>query len=359
MQEYIMDKQINFSSYFYEWLYGDKGYYSAYKEIGKEGDFYTAVSSSKFFGGTLGKRVVDVIKEGFLPKNTTIIEIGAHHGYLLADMIEFIYTLQPELLNSLEFAIIERYEHLRVQQKEYFQKCFGDNIKFKHYRDISEVKEENAFIVANEIFDAFACELVYTNSEGTLQYAVVENNKIDFIDNTNPYLSEHCKKYKITKGEVGIGYEEFAKNMCKGINHFEFVTFDYGEEYPRNDFSCRIYEKHNVYPIFQGKASSIDANNQKIGKEKELDLKKLFGASDITYDVHFAHLIDSFEKAGAKKLNYTTQLKSLVEFGIIDLLEILQQHVDETTYLKEANKVKTLLNPIGMGERFKMVNFRK
>ena len=354
-----MDKQMAFSSYFYEWLYGEKGYYSNYKDIGKEGDFYTAVSSSSFFGGTIGKRVVDVIEEGFLPANSTIIEIGAHHGYLLADMIQFIYTLKPELLESLEFAIVERYEHLQQKQTEYFQNSFGDAVKLKHYNDISEVKEESAFIVANEIFDAFPCELVYTNKEGTLQNAVVENNKIDFIDNDNPTLAEHCEKYKITKGEIGVGYEEFAKHMCQGIDNFEFVTFDYGNEYPRNDFSCRIYEQHNVYPIFQGRVSSVDVNNQELEKEEELDLEKLFANSDITYDVHFAHVIDSFEKAGAKKLNYTTQLKSLVEFGIIELLDILQKNVDESTYLKEANKVKTLLNPIGMGERFKMVNFRK
>lgn len=354
-----MDNKVKFSEYFHEWLYGKDGYYSEYKQIGKEGDFYTAVSSSRFFGGTLGKRAVDVINEGFLPKNTTILEIGAHHGYLLADMVQFIFTLQPELINTLEFAIVERYEHLREKQKEYFYKCFGDDIKLKHYNDISEVKEENAFVVANEIFDAFPCELVYTTSDGVLQYGIVENNRIEFIDNDNEHLANHCEKYKITKGEVGVGYEEFARTMCDNIKHFEFVTFDYGEKYPRNDFSCRVYEKHNVYPIFQGRVSSIDINNQHLDKGEELDLQKLFGNSDITYDVHFDHVIDSFKKAGAQNLAYMTQLKTLVEFGIIELLEILQKNVDETTYLKESNKVKTLLNPIGMGDRFKMASFRK
>jgi SAM-dependent MidA family methyltransferase len=131
--------------------------------------------------------------------------------------------------------------------------------------------------------------------------------------------------------------------MCKNIDKFEFITFDYGEKYPRNDFSCRVYEKHNVYPIFDDK----------------IDLEKLFGKSDITYDVNFSHLIDSFTKAGAKNITFETQLKALVEFGIIELLEILHKNVDENSYLSEANKVKTLLNPTGMGDRFKMVSFRK
>ncbi|MEA3512987.1 MAG: SAM-dependent methyltransferase [Campylobacterota bacterium] len=338
-----MDNPILFSQYFNNWLYGKDGYYSNYKTIGKGGDFYTAVSSSKFFGGSIGKRVVDVIEEGFLGKDTTVVEIGAHHGYLLSDVIQFIFTLKPELIGTLKFAIVERYEHLREKQKEYFKTCFGDDIELIHYNDISELKLSSAFVVANEIFDAFACELVYTNDKDQLQYAVVNDNKIQFIDNPDENLAKHCETHKVTKGEVAVGYEEFALNMCNNIEKFEFVTFDYGELYPRNDFSCRVYEKHNVYPIF----------------DEEIDLKKLYGKSDITYDVNFSHVIESFLKAGATNLSYETQLKALVSFGIIELLEILHKNVDEKTYLSESNKVKTLLNPTGMGDRFKMVNFRK
>ncbi|MEA2051160.1 MAG: SAM-dependent methyltransferase [Campylobacterota bacterium] len=337
-----MNKKIKFSEYFHKWLYTDNGYYSNYKTIGKEGDFYTAVSSSRFFGGSIGKKVVDIIEEGFLPSDTTIVEVGAHHGYLIADMVQFIYTLKPELISTLKFAIVERYEHLRIKQKEYFHKCFGDEIELVHYNDISEVKLQSAFVVANEIFDAFPCELVYTNEKNTLQYAIVEDDDIKFIDSDEQSLNTHCSLYNITKGEVAVGYEEFASQMCKNIDKFEFVTFDYGEKYPRNDFSCRVYEKHNVYPIF----------------DEEIKLDQLFGKSDITYDVNFSHVIDSFKKAGAINITYETQLKALVSFGIIELLEILHKNVDEKTYLSEANKVKTLLNPTGMGDRFKMANFR-
>lgn len=338
-----MKNKIKFSSYFNDWLYGEEGYYSNYKTIGKQGDFYTAVSSSKFFGGTIGKKVVTTILEGFLPKNTTVVEIGAHHGYLLSDMVQFIYTLNPELIKTLKFAIVERYEHLRQKQKEYFYNCFGNEVELIHYSDISELKLDTAFVVANEIFDAFPCELVYTNKDKQLQYATVQNNKIKFIDNNDSKIESYCKKYKVTKGEIAVGYEEFAQNMCKNINKFEFITFDYGEKYPRNDFSCRVYEKHNVYPIF----------------DENIEIKDLYAKSDITYDVNFSHVIDSFKQAGARNITYETQLKALVEFGIIELLEVLHQNVDEKTYLSEANKVKTLLNPTGMGDRFKMASFRK
>jgi SAM-dependent MidA family methyltransferase len=260
----------------------------------------------------------------------------------LADIIQFIYTLRPKLLKTLKFAIVERYKHLQDIQKKYFKDSFGDEINLTHYNLAEELKLSNAFIVANEIFDAFSCELVYTKG-GKLQQAFIEDEKIVFENSNDENLIQLCKKYKISKGEIAVGFEEFAKTLSKNIQKFTFLTFDYGELYARGDFSIRVYEKHNVYPLF----------------EDGLNLKNLFGKSDITYDVNFSHLIDSFKKYNIKKIKYTTQLKALVDFGIIELLEILHKNTDETTYLREVNKVKTLLEPTSMGDRFKVVIFQK
>jgi len=247
------------------------------------------------------------------------------------------------LINSLNFIIIEKHEKLRNQQQEYFEQCFGNQIKLMHYENLEDIKEESAFIVANEIFDAFPFDMVYTNKNNQLEKAIVKNHTIEFIKNNDPYLKEHCTKYNITKGEVARGYEEFAIAMNKNIQKFEFMTFDYGEKYPRNDFSCRIYSKHKVFPIF----------------DKEVNLEKLYEKSDITYDVNFQHLLDSFENVHINQIDYKTQLQSLVSFGITELLDMLREKVNERTYLNEVNKVKTLLNPTGMGDRFKMIRFRK
>lgn len=334
---------MKFSTYFNDWLYGQDGYYTKYRTIGKDGDFYTSVSTSKFFGGSIANKAIQTIKSGFLPADTTIVEVGAHHGYLLADMIEFIYTLEPELLNTLTFAIVERFPNLQEQQKKYFKESFGDAVNLVHYNDISEIKLPSALIVANEIFDAFSAELVYTTQEGIRKNLIVNEHQLEFELCQDAYLNEICDKYSIQKGEIALGYEEFAHNLTQNINKFEFITFDYGEKYPRNDFSIRIYHKHKVFPLFQ----------------EDLILHELFGKSDITYDVNFMHLIDSFKKANIKNVSYQTQLKALVEFGIIALLEILKEKAGETAYLREVQKVKTLLEPTGMGDRFKVAVFRK
>jgi SAM-dependent MidA family methyltransferase len=320
-----------------EWLYGANGYYTKYKQIGKKGDFYTSVSTSKFFGGCIAKHIIKVIDEGYLPENTLICEIGAHHGYLLADIVEFIYTLRPQLLDTLRFGMVERQEKLREFQKNYFLESFGDAVNLEHFEDISKMDEEHAFFVANEIFDAFACELLYKG-----KIARVENHKIHF-DIEDKWVLNKAKKYHKEKGEIAIGYEEFASSMVNSVKRFEFLTFDYGEMQARVDFSIRIYKEHEVFPFF----------------EDGLNREELFGKTDITYDVTFAHVKDAFEDAGANMVEYKTQMAALVEMGILELLEMLEKNADQKIYKQEVEKVKTLIMPQFLGERFKMIRFRK
>ncbi len=339
---------VRFSDYMSQWLYSKDGYYATHKDIGKSGDFYTAVSTSQFFGGSIAKKFLSSIEEGFLPINSTIIEVGAHKGYLLADIIQFIYTLKPELLESLKFVIVEPFEENQKSQLKYFEESFGDAVKLLHVKSLKELACKAAFIVANEIFDAFTCNVIYEN-----KMLYMNDNKPEFKE-LDSSVKELGEKYNITKGEVAVGYEEFSKDLALHVDKYEFVTFDYGDKKAREDFSLRIYDKHKVYPFF----ALTDLVKDKELKEK-ITLSELFAKSDITYDVNFDHLIGAFESSGATLHSYSSQMKALIEFGLIDLLDILSKNSSEENYKKELGRVKTLIDPAFMGERFKMACFRK
>ncbi len=324
-----------FSEYMHEWLYGENGYYATYKNIGKAGDFYTAVSTSKFFGGAIARHIIEQIEANKLKPNSTICEIGAHHGYLLADIIEFIYTLKPELLKTLKFAIIERFEKLREFQKNYFLESFGDAISLEQYSSLDEFRCESAFFIANEIFDAFSCELYYKGKIArVLEHEVV-------FDVADEHIEALAKKYHKDRGEIAVGYDEFAKSLVACAKEFEFMSFDYGEMMARPDFSIRVYAKHRVEPFF----------------EPSLDKKELFAKSDITYDVTFEHVKDAFLEAGAVFLEFKAQMVALVDMGILELLEILKEKSSQEIYEQELQKVKMLIMPNFLGERFKMIRF--
>ena len=327
---------MRFSEYMQEWLYGEDGYYKSFKAIGKEGDFYTAVSTSAFFGASIANYLYGQISSGKLPKSTALVEIGAHQGYLLGDMIRWLYSQDESLLNSMQFCIVERQDKVIEAQKAYFKENFGDAVKIEYYKSLADLNLDNAFFVSNEIFDAFPCELY---KDGKI--AVVNEHKIEWQD-ANLQELEFAKKHKLRTGEIAVGYEEFAKEVANSAKNFEFISFDYGEKYARNDFSIRVYNKHKTYPLF----------------DEELELKEQFKTADITYDVNFAQVIEAFERAGYNLVKYQTQARALVEFGIIDILSQYHQMATQAQYLAQADKVKTLIAPTIMGDRFKMVHFR-
>ncbi len=326
-----------FSEYMGEWLYGKDGYYTSYKTIGKEGDFYTAVSTSQFFGGSIAKHIISLVDDGYIEKDGVVCEIGAHHGYFLADVIQFIYTLRPSLLDSLNFVIIEKFDDLQEFQKNYFKESFGDGVKITHYKSLSELRCKNAFFIANEIFDAFPCELFYKGKT-----ARVNEHEVEF-DVDNEWVKEKADKYHKDRGEIAVGYEEFAKEMSLASDKFEFMSFDYGEMSARPDFSIRVYDKHEVIPFF----------------DENIKRDELFKNTDITYDVTFAHLKDAYEEAGIEFIELKAQMVALVDMGILELLKLLKENVDEKLYTQELEKAKMLIMPNFLGERFKMIKFRK
>ncbi|MEA3228723.1 MAG: SAM-dependent methyltransferase, partial [Campylobacterota bacterium] len=323
---------MKFSKYMTEWLYGEDGYYATYKNIGKSGDFYTAVSTSKFFGGSVAKHIISLVDEGFLEKDATICEIGAHHGYFLADVVEFIYTLRPELLSTFNFVVIERFDDLQEHQNRYFEESFGDVVRLTHYKSLSELRTKNAFFIANEIFDAFPCELYYKGKTGR-----VDAHSVEF-DLEDEWVKSKADKYFKDRGEIAIGYEEFALEMANSCDKFEFMTFDYGEMSARPDFSLRIYSKHNVTPFF----------------DENIKREELFAKSDITYDVTFAHVKDAYEEVGVEFVELKAQMVALIDMGILDLLEMLKDKAGDKIYKQELEKVKMLILPDFLGERFKM-----
>ncbi len=326
-----------FSKYMEEWLYGKEGYYKNFKAIGKEGDFYTAVSSSPFFGASIANYLWKEIESGAIPRDALLLEIGAHQGHLLGDMIQWLYTCDPTLMESMRFAIVERQPEVQKAQQAYFLERFGGEVSVEQYASLGELNEPYAFVVANEIFDAFPCELI---KDGEI--AIVDEGEISW-EEAPVSLLDKIKKYKQVKGEVAVGYEAFADEMTNSFKHCDFVTFDYGEKYVRNDFSVRLYKKHETFPLF----------------DEAVVLQEEFKKSDITYDVNFEHVMDAFDGAGFEMQHYETQARALIRFGLIDMLEAFARQTTQEKYLREVDKVKTLIAPTMMGDKFKLIHFKK
>ena len=326
-----------FSDYMQEWLYGDEGYYKNFKAIGKDGDFYTAVSTSPFFGASIANYLWQRIQDGSIPRDALLLEIGSHQGHLIGDMIQWLFTCDPTLIESMRFAIVERQPKLQEAQRRYFIERFGDDVTIEQYSSLAQLDEKYAFVVSNEIFDAFPCELLKEK-----QIATVQEHTILWEDAPQDLL-KRAERHHLNRGEIAIGYEDFAQEIEESFMHCDFLSFDYGEKYVRNDFSIRIYKQHETLPLF----------------DEELQLANEFQKSDITYDVNFQDIMDSFGSLGFELVHYETQARALVRFGLIEMLEDFAKQTTQAIYLREVDKIKTLLAPTMMGDKFKLIHLKK
>lgn len=312
---------MQFSEYFGAWI---RTYYEGIP-LGR--DFYTAVGTSRFFGGAIAKYILQNLESGVISLPLNIIDLGANNANLINDIRIFLETLGLGVAENCKFIAVESslINESTVEQNIFF------------YKNIAELKNANILqnchniFIANEFFDALPCEIINNN-----KMAFVENNRLIFKKHNDKKLLEISEKFKINKGEISLSYDEIC-NEIKNLK-FIFIVFDYGDILPRNDFSVRIFYKHKVQ------------NFMDIVGNYAQNLSLLFGKCDITYSVPFFLLNMAFERIGAKKILSKRQDLALVEdFGILDLLQNFYNSLqnmpsNHSLYLHESNKIKSLLH---------------
>lgn len=329
---------ISFANYMQEWLYGKDGYYRK-SIIGKMGDFYTSVSASKIFGGSIAWHIVKLLEQNSITLPLKIVEIGADKAHLIGDVAQFLYAISDGVIKKTDFITIEPLIELSEIQKTNFYNRVGLDLKtYEKIEDLHLDKNESVFVFANELFDSFACEVI----DGE-EMIFIDNHQVSWGDISSE-VSFLSQKYNINKGEIPTGLEKFISSMVESLKKckkWKFLTFDYGQWDGRNDINLRIYKSHQVKNFLE----ITDC------------LKDFYQKSDITYDVNFSLIDKIFTSFGAKRIFYGSQAKALIEMGVLDLLEKFSESVSYEVYLRESAKIKPLISPMGLGERFHSISF--
>ncbi|ELV6764692.1 SAM-dependent methyltransferase [Campylobacter jejuni] len=315
---------MKFSDFFHAWLH--ESYYKNAVNIGKNGDFFTAVSVGNLFGTLLAKHFLNLIDKKILQLPLELVEIGANEGYLSRDFLAALLELRPEIFSQISFFVIEPHEKLKNLQKKTLE-----GVEFTHKNSLKECHFKNAFFFCNELFDSFACELIDHD-----KMVFVENFKLIF-KNMDKNLITKCKTLNLTKGELSLELENFFKDLDQACERFIFAGFDYGTFNAQN-FSLRIYQKHEVFSPF------------------EVSLKDFFGKSDLTYNVNFTHLQKLIKEYDFKPLTFKKQSLALMDFGFEDLLEYTKNK-NIKTYESFLSQAKILF--FNFDEKFHFFEFQK
>ena len=327
---------MKFSEFFDIWV--NENYYKFGVDIGKKGDFYTNVSVGYLFGACLANYFIKLLKNGEISSSCKVVEIGANSGDMLADFAQGVFTLEPEILPNLEFIIIEPHEILRKKQLETFKNRFGNEIKIKHYENLEKCKFNEIFIITNELFDAFSCDVIdadnmlFVDSDLKFHWQKADQNLINL-----------AKKFGIKRGEISTSYAKFALQLANAAKKIRFLSFDYGEFEPKNEFSLRVFKDHKVFSLFE--ISNI---------------APYFKSSDLTYSLCFKQVKEAFSLAGFKMVKFKKQNEALVnDLGVDEILSLVLKKGSKQAYENVTKQAKFLLSPEFLGEKFKFIEFLK
>lgn len=315
-----------------EWLYGAEGYYRR-AVVGKQGDFYTSVSTGRYFGSAVGNLLTRFL-EG---KPTSFVEIGAAGGELIVDSALYLWRFFPQALELIDWVIIEPLEENRARQRAHWEQNLGA-IPLRILPSLEVLQTPRAFYVANELLDAFPCELykegeqAWVSSEGAVYFASAEEA-----------IKARAQRLGVSRGELAVGLESWVESLARAADSWLFLSFDYGQDFARNDFSIRLYQGHEVMNFADFKE----------------DIRPYFGVSDLTYDVNFAEVATLFEAQGARQIYYNRQNRALVEMGLGEVITRWSENLSGEALAREMMKVRPLLDPSLLGERFKAVCFAK
>lgn len=307
-------------------------------------DFYTAPELHPAFGMLLAEEIVHRLQQLRAAGHRDpfhIVEMGAGHGTLSAQIMRHIKAEHGEWFESVRNVIIERSQLTLLAAVERLGPAVPHLMA---YSDLSKIKKFRGVVLSNELVDAFPVHLV-EKANGELREVYVENDegarrlRTRLGKLSHHRLDEFAQRYAkhLEEGQrhaVNIEALEWIAAVAEKLEAGHVITVDYGDRLrPGQSFDVRTFERHTV----GGDALSDP------------------GKKDITASVDFAALEREGERLGLETVEFLTLGRFLMDRGILEMLP----KGDGLEAVNERNKMKTLFHPDGMGDRFKVLVQKK
>ena len=345
------DNRITFAEFMALALYHpDYGYYSSGQvAIGAEGDFFTASSLGPDFGELLAEQLAEMWLILDYPKPFQVIEMGAGLGYLAIDILNYWQSNYPDLLQNVEYSIIEESPSLMATQQEKLQSWRENGIKlnWKNWSDLENTSVKGCFF-SNELIDAFPVHQVIWQDDQLQEIYVGENQGelIEIIaEISTPELLNYFEKVhiKINESDYPDGYLtevnlqalDWLNRIAQKLKQGYLLTIDYGysaQKYyhpQRSQGTLQCYYQHRYH-------SDPFVN---------------LGLQDITTHVNFTALENQGKSIGLETLGFTNQGLFLMSLGLGDrLAELSTGKFNFAEIFKRRDALHQLIDPTGLGK---------
>ena len=322
--------------------YPNLGYYTSEKEkIGGFGDFYTSSELDPAFGNLLARQFNEIYEKYFKDQKFQIVEIGSGKGYLAYDVLSYIKDNYPNLYKNLEFISVEKSAYHRDFQSKLLKDF--ENIKF--YEDLESVNNITGIIYSNELFDALPINLIRkVDGEIFEVYITVINEKVkEVLRKPSEEILSYLKDLSIDlpdgmTTEINLMAKNLIQDIGKRLNKGFVFTVDYG------------YPSKELYKPYRMRGTLICYYKHTYNE----NFYQNVGLQDITSHVNFSALVFYGKQVGLDFVGFTDQAHFLISLGLMDIFLQLQEKGDYRSY-ERLNRLKTLILPKGMGEKFKVL----
>ncbi|WP_028455007.1 class I SAM-dependent methyltransferase [Chitinilyticum litopenaei] len=334
---------ISFADYMRSALYAPGlGYYSGGStKFGAAGDFITAPEISPLFGASLADTVAAVLAE---TPGGIVLELGAGTGRLA---VQLLGELERQGQLPARYCILDLSAELRERQRETIAAALPHLLDRVDWLDALP-ERWSGMLVANEVFDAVPCQLLYRDAEGRLFERGVgfAAEGLCFADRplTEPALvaaaqvlpNDYCSEFQ---PEAAALLASCAAGLESGV----MLWLDYG--FPAHEF---YHPQRNEGTL--------------IGHYRHHSIHDPFflpGLTDLTCHVDFSAIYHAGADAGLALEGYVSQGQYLLDCNILQRLDGHTQGCTEMERIAALNAVQKLLSPAEMGELFKAIAFSK
>jgi NADH dehydrogenase [ubiquinone] 1 alpha subcomplex assembly factor 7 len=313
------------------------GYYVTRDPLGPLGDFTTAPEVSQMFGELLGAWAAAVWRQMGSPAHINLVELGPGRGTLMADALRAAKAL-PAFRAALAAHLVETSDVLAARQRETLASA---GVPVTWHRDMREIPEGPAIVLANEFFDALPIHHAVRGEQGWHERVVAlgKDDRLAFAVNPVPLPDfEKALPDAVRHAPIGAIYEwRSAAYVAEIIRHLKkhggaALVIDYG------------YAETQVGETLQA-----------VRAHQYADPLTDPGEADLTAHVDFAAIARTGRAAGVNVSGPLTQDEFLRRLGIAQRTTRLKATATPQQAADIDSALARLTAPDQMGELFKVL----
>lgn len=337
---------ITFAEYMRECLYHPvHGYYSQ-PEVRRFADYYTSVDVHPIFGRLLARQFAEMWEQLGQPHEFLLVEAAAGTGRLAANILDFARVKLPGFYEAVRYVAVER-SPARCDQ---MATKLAPHIAAGRCQSSLEIpaKIPVGCVFSNELLDALPVHRI-VQRDGVLCEVFVNCDGTAFSEMPMPIsmcaVSEYFSTQQITliegqQAEAGLEACDWVMEIGRRLERGFVLTIDYGHE------AADLCDSHHM------SGTVLAYANHRATEE----FYAAPGQQDLTAHVNFTALRLWGQRSGLESLGAVSQTAFLLALGQRnEFADLYEEGMQETERVRARLRLKTLIFPEGMGERFQVL----